>query len=626
MGYSIALLGFIPLYEHIPVLPRLVFACGLLTGLISEYLKKRLLHHYLLTTLATVLFLWYGAQFSRHNPAVPVVCILVVLLGTRLAAEKNPRTWLQTSAISLFSLSASSLFDLGPRFLLFMGLMLPMTALSLVLNTFLARGGASAIDRNAIRRLLLAGALIPLISLILTPVFFPILPRTQFPLWNFIQQAGGTQPSGLSDTVTPGAAASIPENGLLAFRAEMPVTGRQSLYWRGPTFTTMKGLVWQKEWYGIAQEETGAGGQTVQTITLEPGNRRFLTGLDAPVSFTHQNGRSIPNATWNRPLPSSRRFRYEVISRTSGELRTKNSPGRSLSILPKETPAGFRRLADEIRKAGKGDKERIEALENHFRNGNFRYSRTDLPTGDDALETFLLKTKSGHCEFFASSFALLARGAGIPARLVGGYYGGEYNELGGYYRVTDDMAHVWVEVWLAGKGWQRIDPSTLAVNADAALGGSRQRTIGIRLRLLLDSMDHRWNSAVITYDFERQLQAATEAHSKLRSLDFADIRKTLPFLLIFSIIALFFFVFFRLHNRGFFNREARILARFRRVVERRFGIPRTENLGLFDIAEKTGNPDIHDFVELYASSIYRSRKITPDEIEKLGRILTQADR
>src|SRR6185369_3467324 len=133
--------------------------------------------------------------------------------------------------------------------------------------------------------------------------------------------------------------------------------------------------------------------------------------------------------------------------------------------LPDRLPSRVMSLVSEIVRTGKDDQARVEFLESYFRNGGYRYSTKDLATGDRALEQFLFEKKQGHCEFFASSFALLLRAAGVPCRLVGGYLGGEYNELGGYYLITNDKAHVWVEAFIEGSGWMRIDPSSFAANA-----------------------------------------------------------------------------------------------------------------------------------------------------------------
>lgn len=619
LGYLIALLGAIPLFPHLPLLPKLIFVAGMLTGLVNERRTTPLVPHLLLTIGSVLLFLWYASQFSRTNPALPVVSILTALLGTRLAAEKSARTWLQTGTIALFCLAASSLFDLGPRFLLFLTLMLPLLALLLVLLTFQSQ--AVSVSQSSLRKIVMTGLAIPLAALLLTPLFFPVLPRTQLPLWNFIQQPGGTQPAGLADTVTPGISAQIPSSGLLVFRAELPRLSPNQLYWRGPSFSRLDGLQWLRDPLTNPLSIRPGPATVNQFITMEPGNSRDLVGLDLPLSYTDPNGRTIQHPTWNRSLPPSRRLRYSVQSATDGQLAGPPPLYAQLTRLPDETPARLRQLSAEIRSANPVDRQRLDALERWFRTGSFSYSRTDLPTGDNALEQFLFQAKRGHCEFFASSFALLARGAGLPTRLVGGYYGGDYNELGGYYRVSEERAHVWTEVWINGTGWQRVDPSSFAINADAALGESRQRSLGLRLRLLLDSLDHSWNTAVITYDFEQQLQAATRLHGHLQTLRHQNL---------FSIVATLAFLLFtgsliwlarRFWHRGLFDRRSRLLRRFRRQIEHDFGISRHAPTGLFDIARQTGNPQVQSFVEGYASSLYHDRQLTRAEYRQLLRIL-----
>ena len=525
-GYAIALVGVIPLFPHLPLLPRLLFVVGLCVGVIGDRRGVPLVPGPLLTVASILFFFWYAAQFSRNNPVLPVVSILVLLLTARLVAEKNPRAWLQSCAIALFAFSSSSLFDLGPRFLLLLALMLPLLAMMLVLLTFQARDAAVRLGRHALRQVIAVGLLIPLFSLALVPVFFPVLPRTRLPLWSFLQQAGGgSSPAGLADTVAPGMTAAVPENGPLAFRAETMRLAPAQLYWRGAVFSRIHDLRWQRD-AGVQSVKPDTRQQLIdQVITMEPGSSRMLIGLDLPVSFSHPGGSVIPNATWNRPLPSSRRFRYEVRSLPGDGSRALAPPSRELlTLLPVDLPPRLRQLALQFRRQGDSDRRRLDAVTAWFRNNNFRYSRTGLPTGAHALEQFLFESRSGHCEFFASAFAILLRGAELPTRLVGGYLGGVYNELGGYYRITEDLAHVWVEVWLEKEGWLRIDPSSFAVNADMALGGQRQVSFTTQARLLLDALEYTWNSAVITYDFERQLEVVNKTSERLQSFPLQHVR------------------------------------------------------------------------------------------------------
>lgn len=619
LGYGIALLGAGSLVPHLPLLPRLALLIGLLAGLLAERRARPFIPHLALTSCSILLFLWYAVQFSRANPALPVVSILAVLLAARLAAEKTPRTWLQTSAIALFCLSASSLFDLGPRFLLLLALMLPMLALLLVLLSF--QSSHRPLSPPDLRPIVTVGLLIPVAALLLTPLFFPILPRTQFPLWHFIQHSSGSQPAGLADTVTPGSSAQVPDSGQLVFRAEMSRLTPGQLYWRGPTFSRLDGLRWLRDPAAATTIARPSASNIAQVITMEPGSSRSLIGLDMPFSFSHPNGSSIPWATWNRPLPSSRRMRYLVLSTPVQRPATAPSASAPLTTLPETTPPRLLQLATDLRQTALTQQQRLTALETWFRSAGFRYSRTNLPTGPDALERFLFETRSGHCEFFASSFALLARGAGLPTRLVGGYYGGEYNELGGYYRVSEERAHVWVEVWLSGSGWLRIDPSSFAVNADVALRVTHQPSLTTRLRFVLDSLDHLWNSTIITYDFEQQLQAASSVQARLQSFRLRDLAMAAMLLSPALAVALLGLLCLRLHRRGRFNRSVRLLRRFRRIIEHDLGIPRSAQLGLFDIANQTRSPQVREFVELFAPSLYRQQPLTTEQYRRLKRLL-----
>jgi hypothetical protein len=246
---------------------------------------------------------------------------------------------------------------------------------------------------------------------------------------------------------------------------------------------------------------------------------------------------------------------------------------------------------------------------------------TGLPTGEHALEQFLFESKQGHCEFFASSFALILRAAGVPARLVGGYLGGEYNQLGGYYLVSEDQAHVWVEVYLDGQGWLRIDPSRFAQNAGAVWAPPR-RNLLLTVRMMLDSFNHAWNRAVITYDFERQIEVVSNIGTRLQGFEAGRaMKKALPYLaVVIAVVCLSVACFYR--QRLFPSREERLLRAFYRRVERDCGVrPERGRVGLFELADLTGNNRVRAFAEIYAGAVYRDRRLTDDEFLHLKRIM-----
>jgi hypothetical protein len=249
-----------------------------------------------------------------------------------------------------------------------------------------------------------------------------------------------------------------------------------------------------------------------------------------------------------------------------------------------------------------------------------------LPTGERALDQFLFESKEGNCEFFASSFALILRAAGVPARLVGGYLGGEYNQLGGYYLVSEGMAHVWVEVYLDGQGWLRVDPSRFARNA-ASVWASPRRSLLLRLRMALDSVDHTWNRAVITYDFERQADVARKLGSSLLMVDAGRaLKAALPYLgVVFVLAGICISVSNR--KRLFLTREERMLRTFYRRVELDCSLrPERGRVGLFEIAGLTASSKVRAFADIYSGAVYRDRRLTDDEYIRLKQIVSDGFR
>jgi hypothetical protein len=140
---------------------------------------------------------------------------------------------------------------------------------------------------------------------------------------------------------------------------------------------------------------------------------------------------------------------------------------------------------------------------------------------DDVIDLFLFTTRRGYCEHFAASFAFLMRAAGVPARLVGGYLGGQMNPYGEYLVVRQADAHVWVEVYFADSGWQRIDPTPAAdrmrlsgsngeeiVAAESFWASARllqelRQGLG-EITHILDWVNSRWYSWVMQYSAAEQ--------------------------------------------------------------------------------------------------------------------------
>jgi hypothetical protein len=183
------------------------------------------------------------------------------------------------------------------------------------------------------------------------------------------------------------------------------------------------------------------------------------------------------------------------------------------------------------------------------------------------------------------------------------------------------MAHVWVEVFIDGQGWLRIDPSSFARNAGAVWAPPR-RSLLLKIRMTLDSLNHTWNRVVISYDFERQLDVALKVGQKLQGVEPGRaIKVGLPYLMFLAgmagISALLLF-----RKRLFPSREERLLRAFYRRVERDCGIViERGRVGLFDIVALTANTRVREFADIYAGAVYRDRRLVDDEYCQLRQIV-----
>jgi transglutaminase-like putative cysteine protease len=611
----------IPLFPWLTTFPRVFLLVGLLSGLWQDRRGSWQIQPWMQNVAIVPVFLYYALQFSRVNPVQPVICVLAIMLAVRLSGEKSVRHSLQIYALAMFCLASSSLYDLSPIFLLYLGVLLFLVALALVLLTFQNQDVAMLVSKSDLRRILLSALLMPLLAVPLLLFFFPIMPRTQLPLWHFLSPPPA-RTTGYSDIVEPGSQSSVGLSRTLSFRAEMPRQEPSRLYWRGTVFNRTDGLKWTRvEPIPLEQPEYIGKGVTL-TIYPEPSAVRTLFALDRPADVSLQRIKRSQDGVFELSRATGMRMSYTATSHSSGVIAQRNTINRRTYLqLPDKVPQRVTALAASIARSGSDDRARITNLENYFRNGGYRYATTGLATGERALEQFLFEKKQGHCEFFASSFALLLRAAGVPCRLVGGFLGGEYNQLGGYYLVTDDKAHVWVEAYIEGSGWVRIDPSAFAANAGDVFAPPGTRSLKLRISMAVDSFNHAWNRSVITYDFEQQMNVARQVGSRFQGIEPGKmLRSLVPYCIGgFLLITLFFAA-----RRAslFRSREQRILHRFLKTVARECGISTEEGRGgLFEIAATADNSHVSDFVTIYAGAVYRDRKLTDEEYRQLRLIL-----
>ena len=572
------------------------------------------------TVLSILAFIAYGMQISLADPVGPAVNLLAVLLAVRLLSEKTVRHHLQVAALSLFTLAASSLFELGPMFLAYLALLLVLIPVLLVVLTFCVATPDLALEKRGLKRVFSFSLLLPAATLPLIFLFFVIMPRTQYPLWNFLNR-GQPGTTGMSDEVRPGSTPNVAAAKTPAFRATMPEIDRNLLYWRGIVLNSLRDGSWQREDPPEPAAGPVRGGSSVRmTMLPQPQRGRYLVTLDLPVRLDGVfRARQHPDAVYSMPAPVEKRARYDVTAIPGGVLTVGKGIDREFYLrLPENLSPRMLALAKQIA-AGRDAGEKLARAEQYFRDARFRYGTSGLPTGERALDTFLFEQRVGHCELFASSLAVLLRASGVPCRLVGGYYGGSYNELGGYYLVTEDMAHLWVEAFIEEEGWVRVDPSSWS----AGFGSLERNAAGLAsmLRLWADTLEYSWNMAIVSYDLERQIRLFRETGERVRRL---DAPKSVPALVVYGIgvLAATGAAVLWVRRHRWPSREERILRAFLAVLRKRYGIVNDEpSAGLHDLAARVGIPAVDEFVAIYSGTVYRDRKLSDEEYRRLKELI-----
>ena len=376
--------------------------------------------------------------------------------------------------------------------------------------------------RAAPHALLRASGLLLAQSAPLMLVLFLLFPRVQGPLWG-LPLAHNTAQTGLSDSMTPGSLSNLSLSDAVAFRVDFltPPPPPSRLYWRGPVMWDFDGRTWRTgDAPPIGRPVLREVSEPLRyAVTLEPHNMRWLFAVDAPWQRVDA---SVLTADFQllavRPVRS--RLRYELGSWLSYRAGLDESPGNLQRALA--LPAGYnpraRALAVQWRAAGTGPRDVVSRALALFRDQPFFYTLAPPELGRESVDEFLFDVRRGFCEHFASSFVFLMRAGGVPARVVTGYQGGVMNPVGNYLIVRQSEAHAWAEVWLAGEGWVRIDP-TAAVSPQrieagiaAAVPAGEPLPLMVRTdnallkraRFTLDAMANGWNQWVLGYTPERQ--------------------------------------------------------------------------------------------------------------------------
>jgi transglutaminase-like putative cysteine protease len=266
----------------------------------------------------------------------------------------------------------------------------------------------------------------------------------------------------------------------IAFRAEFEgdAAASQVRYWRGPVLWDFDGRTWSSR---RAVPCTFAPPDGGGDLPLQRGARAaqssWLFALEVPPSLPGRRplygGR---HRARGRAGAHARALRDELDRRSARRPRSSRAARRALR-LPRGPIPGRTALAEELRLGSRSDDEILARAIAFLRRGRYVYTLEPPLSGRTAVDEFLFDFKAGFCEHFSSAFVFLMRAAGVPARVVTGYQGGELNPIDRIITVRQSDAHAWAEVHLRGRGWVRVDPTAAAApgRLDAGLARAVQR-------------------------------------------------------------------------------------------------------------------------------------------------------
>lgn len=463
-------------------------------------------------------------SFRTLNGLEAGATLLTAMIAAKLFETRATRDWYVILGAALFLLLAACL----DRQQLWR---LPCYALTL----WLCAGALRGLDggSNQAPALLLRGAGRQLLlALPLALVLFIFFPRLSGAFWAL--PTGEAAITGLSDDMSPGDISRLVESDEPALRARFsgPLPPPALRYWRGPVLHDFDGRTWRRQRGQPARmpELNYRGPAYHYTVTIEPNTHGTVLALELA------SPGDLPSVIFTgdyqllaaRPINQVQSYELSSYPQATSRAELSTVARRIDLALPHDRNPRTQSLATALRASARGDAALVDLAMAYLRDGGFEYTLTPQRLGRNSVDDLLFATHQGFCAHYASAFVTLMRAGGVPARVVTGYLGGEWNHFGGYLLVRQSDAHAWAEVWLADRGWVRTDPT--AVIAPERLTRGRYDFVGSSAgssaRLLRapwlrnalqgwEALNAWWQDEVVGFNFRRQLDLA-------RWLGFAD--------------------------------------------------------------------------------------------------------
>ncbi len=513
-------LVIMPFFIHLPIWIGIVSLGFILWRALYDFGYHTLPNKWLRLLLVFLSLAGIIVQYKTPLGRQPGASMVIMLMCLKLLELHDSRDERVVLYLGFFIVAVGFLFNqslwmglylVTVTFILSLSLMLLSHQAAREINSFtLIRPHARRLGRMSLQAL-------PIILLLF--VFFP---RLSSPLWGLPQDAYSAS-TGLSDSMSPGDINQLSQNHNVAFRAQFeaaPPPANQ-LYWRAAVLNRYDG--WQ--WLPAHPRHVPLDSRTLvplspvlnYSIMMEPQPRNWLFVLDRAMgqpSFGTLD--SLDQLRAPESIKQTTRYRLQAVLQYRD---TSTPPDKTDLLLPSNTAPRAVTLAHEWRAQSHRTSDIVNRALAYFRDEKFYYTLQPPLLFDDPVDEFLFETRKGYCEHYASAFTVLMRAAGIPARVVIGYQGGEYNTVDNYFVVRQSDAHAWSEVWYPQRGWQRVDPTAVI-----PLNRVERNPVQLRLRptaqqqaqqsflqkwtsssrFYLDALNYRWKRWVIGYNQKRQ--------------------------------------------------------------------------------------------------------------------------
>lgn len=481
-----------------------------------------------------------GATLYSHGTLLGPdagVTLLVAAFALKMLEMFRLRDAYVVIILACFVLATAFLFSTGPLVTVYIGVVLVLVVAALIgINH--PESGVSPWRHLRLSAKMVAQA-VPLML-----VFFVLVPRLP-PLWNLkVEQHQGK--TGMSDSMAPGEISRLSRQNDLAFRVEFDgeVPPPSLRYWRGLTYGWFDGRRWSQavppaldrqeyirfpsgvspQWYLQLLADRGDVAWKYRVV-MERTGRQWLYAMSVPFSDKTDVGlardlrlvrRTDIETTYDYRVAS-----YLIPVAVEG---LKEWERKFYVALPSGSNPRASAMAQQWRDESATDADYANRLLRWLNEEEFYYTLEPPLLGQHTVDDFLFRTRRGFCEHYASSFAFLLRAAGIPARIVAGYQGGQLNPLGNHLQVRQYDAHVWVEAWLPEQGWIEFDPTAAVAPArielglEQALAGLDEQTetglaaalrsnpLLTRLSYLMDYIEFGWAKWVLGYNQQGQLE------------------------------------------------------------------------------------------------------------------------